>query len=184
MKEKNAKIRNVEVKYDRAGRRHLLASRTISSGETLLSIPIECTIFDSMHTDDPMLKEIQQKTEPRVALAILLTAEAKNTTSKFRSFLESIPAKITNYLAYYTDAEFAMAKGSTLMYEREMWLFEFEEIYKKASANFAGFEARFKKDELMKALIVIDAYAIPIEIRGTKRLSLIPFLCIAFFLIL
>jgi len=115
MKDKGAKVGSVEVKYDRSARRHVLASRTISAGETVLSIPIECVLFDSMHTDDPILSEVQKKMEPRIALAFIIAAELKKENSKFAPFLTSIPSKTSSYLVYYTNAENEYAKGSTLM---------------------------------------------------------------------
>ena len=105
----------MEVKYSRTGRRHVLAARSVSPGEVLLSIPIECLIFDSMYTEDNLLKEIQRKSNPRIALAFLIAAELKNANSTLQPFLSSIPFRPLNFLAFYTDADFKIAKGSMLM---------------------------------------------------------------------
>lgn len=61
--------------------------------------------------------------------------------------------------------------------DRELWLHELDETYTQAVNSISGLESQFSKEDLKRALLAVDAYSIPLEIRGTKRLSMIPYMC-------
>lgn len=114
VKSKGGNTKNIEIKYDASGRRHIIASRTFTKSENIISIPIECLLFDSMFTEDKDLRKVQQSFDKENALTAILMKEFKDQNSKFIKHLLTFKGNFENYLIFFKPFELEFSVGSTL----------------------------------------------------------------------
>lgn len=114
IKEKGGNLNNIEIKFDEYRKPRLFAAKTIAKGESALSIPIECLLFDSMYNEDPAIRKAQQTLDKEVVLAFILLKELNNKTSAFRNLLRSFPAQYQRFPFFFNKIDFEFARGTTI----------------------------------------------------------------------
>jgi hypothetical protein len=115
VKEKGGKLGNIEIKMDNFRKPHIFAAKTIANEESALSIPIECILFDTMYTEDPLIRKLQQqKLDKEVVLSFILAKEIKNKDGPFANLIKTIPANFGLFPLYFNKNDFGFAQGTTI----------------------------------------------------------------------
>ena len=100
----------IEVHVDANGDASMLASRAISAGERILSLPRRLMIIDNeLGGSTTGLRELP----PRDALAAWLPLEARNPTSRWRAYLDALPVQLAELPMFHDQDDLAGLTGTT-----------------------------------------------------------------------
>lgn len=104
----------IEFRVDAGGNALVLASRSLSSGEPILTVPRHLMIVDNELADSTtgQLALGLPEPSPRDALAAWLPLEAREPTSRWRAYLDALPAQLSELPMFHDEDDLAALAGT------------------------------------------------------------------------